>query len=109
MASMDSEVSKIGRVLLTSWMVFLWFILLPVIYFLPQSNCWYYSVKRYILEGFKGKIIPVASKRWRGYHVVYQDRDGQLWEYTLTKMPRHMPWWKLIIYRGTERKYRGKI
>ena len=93
----------------TLWMIFLWFLLLPIIAFIPHSNCWYYSVKRWILEGFRGKVIPVESRRWRGYHCVYQDADGVLWEYTLKRMPRFMPWWKLIVYRGVERRYRGKI
>ena len=52
--------------LTTLWMIFLWFLLLPIIAFIPHSNCWYYSVKRWILEGFKGKVIPVESRRWRG-------------------------------------------
>jgi|TARA_B100001540_G_scaffold302668_1_gene310428 hypothetical protein len=95
--------------IVTAWLIFLGIVMLPILPLIPYSNCWYYSFKRYILEGFKGKIIPVASRRWRGYHCVYQDAEGQLWEYTMKKMPRYMPWWRMFIYKGVERRYRGKI
>ena len=100
---------KIPRVLMTAWLFLLWFLLMPIVLLTPYSNCWYYAVKRLVFEGFVGKVVPIASKRWRGYHCVYQDVDGVMWEYTMKKIPRNLPWWKLIIYRGVERRYKGKI
>ena len=106
---MENEINMIGKKLVTTWMILLWVLLLPIIAFIPQSNCWYYAGKRWFLGGFRGKIVPVASRRWRGYHCVYEDEHGQLWEFTLHRMPKFVPWWKLILYRGIERKYRGKL
>ena len=95
--------------LVTLWILFLWIFLLPIVPFINKSNCWYYAICRWVAEGFKGKVVPVASVRWRVYHCVYVDADGVAWEYTLKKMPRFMPWWKLVLYDGIVRRYRGKI
>lgn len=96
--------------LITVWAIIVGAIMYPVILFIPNySNCWYYSLQRFVFEGFQGKVIPVASRRWRGYHCVYQDGDGELWEYTMEHMPRNLPWYRMLVYRGVVRKYRGKL
>tara|TARA_A100001035_G_scaffold280199_1_gene284597 strand:- start:7125 stop:7430 length:306 start_codon:yes stop_codon:yes gene_type:complete len=98
-----------GSKLMTLWMAFLWLVFLPIVPFISKSNCWYYSIWRWVSSGFKGKIVPVQSRRWRGYHCVYVDEHGIPWEYTMKKLPRFMPWWQFILYDGIVRRYRGKI
>lgn len=93
--------------IVTSWMIFLWTLLLPVAPFIKQSNCWYHVTKNRILWG--GKITVIKSKRWSGHHFVWTDRGGETWEYTVKKMPRFTPWWKLVLYSGVERKVRYKV
>ena len=54
-------------------------------------------------------ITVIKSKRWSGHHFVWTDRGGETWEYTVKKMPRFTPWWRLVLYSGVERKVRYKV
>lgn len=92
--------------LLTILMLFIWTLLLPIAPFIPHSNCWYFAMKKRILRG--GKVHLIRSKRWSGHHWFWQDKNGLFWEYTMTRMPKFTPFWKLIMYRGVERRFRGK-
>ena len=46
------------------------------------------------------------SKRWIGYHVVWIDKDGQKFEYTIPRMKRDTPWYKMLFYDGKVRPFR---
>jgi len=92
------------RKLVTAWMIFIWIIIAPVIAFTSYSNCWYYALMQKIKYG--GNMVPISSKRWSGHHWIWIDEDMQPWEYTLTKMPKFTPWYKLIVYKGVVRKFR---
>ena len=87
-------------------MIFLWILLLPIIPFINYSNCWYYAMWHKIRHN--AKIIPMPSKRWSGHHWIWIDSESQAWEYTLTKMPKFTPWYKLVLYKGVVRKFRGR-
>jgi|TARA_R100000005_G_C4915165_1_gene151033 hypothetical protein len=96
---------------ITTMQYIVWIILSPLAPLIWAEtgyyNCWYYCVYRKILFG--GKIHWLKSKRYNGYHWVYESENGEKWEYTLKKMPRFTPWYFLLFYRGVERKYRGKL
>ena len=80
----------------------------PIIqYFTGYYNCWYYCYYRKLTRG--GTVHWFQSKRYNGYHWVYQDNNGNAWEYTIPKMPKFTPWWDLLYYKGQERKFRGRI
>lgn len=79
--------------------------LAPIIkYVTGYYNCWYYCYYRLITQG--GKVHWLRSKRYNGFHWVYEDKNKKLWEYTLYSMPKFTPWWGLLYYKGVERKFR---
>ena len=91
----------------TSCMVVLWVLQLPIVIFLPKySNCWYYAVKNKLRYG--GKIFSLESKRWAGHHFMWLSPEHELWEYTYPDMPENTPWYKLLIYKGKIRKIPGR-
>ncbi len=89
----------------------IWILLLPLVPFIEAEtgyyNCWYYCMYRRLRYG--GKIHWLRSKRYNGFHWVYETNKGDKWEFTLKKMPRFTPWYFLLFYKGEERRFRGKL
>ena len=104
------RMKKYRSKLVTVWAIIVGAVAYPIVLLMPNySNCWYYSLQRFVFEGFCGRVVPIESRRWRGYHCIYVDHDGVPWEYTYEKMPRYLPWYKMLVYKGVVRKYRGKF
>ena len=39
----------------------------PIVLLMPNySNCWYYSLQRFVFEGFAGRVVPIESRRCKG-------------------------------------------
>jgi len=87
----------------------IWITLIPLapIIKIKYYNCWYYCYYRLIIRG--GNVHRFRSKRYNGFHWVYEDNNNQLWEYTIPNMPKFTPWWKLLFYKGVERRFRHKL
>lgn len=47
------------------------------------------------------------SKRWAGYHVIWVSPEGEAFEYTIPRMRRDTPWWKMLFYDGSVRRFRN--
>ena len=56
----------------------------PVRLFTKKNNCYFWTLEKLIAEGGRAKWYP--SKRWRGYHVIWIDKEGQGWEYTVPRL-----------------------
>lgn len=96
------------KYIITGWMIFLWIIIWPVPFLTKYSNCWYWSLWKKITCG--GRMISIPSKRWSGHHWVWEDHDGNQWEYTTKrKLPKFSPWWTLVVYEGYSRRFRKKL
>jgi len=95
---------QIVRVIFTFFLMAVFFWSWPVRLFTDKNNCYFWTLERLIVEGGSAKWYN--SKRWFGYHVIWVDQDGIAWEYTRPRMLRNTPWWKMIFYNGTVRKFR---
>lgn len=84
--------------------VFVW--MWPIRLFTNKSNCYFWTLEQLIFRGGRAEWHP--SRRWIGLHVVWIATDGTPWEYTLANLNRNTPWYKLLIYNGIVRRYRGK-
>ena len=59
------------------------------------------------MEGGRAKWYP--SNRWIGYHVIWLDKYGQGWEYTVPRMRKGTPWTRMLFYDGSVRKFRSRV
>ena len=94
-----------ARVIFTFFLMTVFFWSWPVRFFTTKNNCYFWTLERLIMEGGSAKWYP--SKRWRGYHVIWIDKQGQAWEYTIPKMARNTPWYHMLFYSGNVRKFRS--
>ena len=76
----------------------------PVRLVTKKSNCYFWTLENLIVNGGRAQWYP--SKRWIGYHVVWIDNDGQKFEYTIPRMKRDTPWYKMLFYDGKVRPFR---
>lgn len=76
----------------------------PVRLFTKKNNCYFWTLEQIITRGGSAEWYP--SKRWKGYHVVWISPDGQKLEYTIPRLARGTPWYKMLFYRGTVRRFR---
>lgn len=82
--------------------IFIWF--WPVRLFTNKSNCYFFVLEQWLMNG--GKAQWYQSKRWIGYHVIWVDRSGQKIEYTIPRLRRGTPWYKMLFYDGEVRRFR---
>ena len=83
-------------------LIFFW--VWPVRLFTEKNNCYFWTLEKIIKYGGRAEWYP--SKRWNGYHVVWVQPDGTQLEYTLPKMSRNTPWFKMLFYNGKIRKFK---
>jgi hypothetical protein len=92
------------RKAITAFLMFIFFWTWPVRFLTRKNNCYFWTLEQLIRHGGQAKWYP--SKRWAGYHVIWISPEGEEWEYTVPRMARNTPWWKLLYYDGTVRKFR---
>ena len=95
---------KLLRVTFTVTLMLIFFWTWPARLFTDKSNCYFWTLERLIIEG--GRARWYNSQRWFGHHVIWIDKEGQGWEYTIPRMRRNTPWWKMLYYAGTVRKFK---
>lgn len=95
---------RILRIAFTVTLMAIFFWSWPLRLFTDKNNCYFWTLERLISEG--GRARWYNSKRWFGHHVIWIDRDGQGWEYTVPRMSKGTPWYKMLFYNGTVRKFR---
>jgi len=93
-----------GRILFTGILMLIFFWSWPIRLFTNKNNCYFWTLERLITEG--GSIRWYESRRWRGYHVTWIDRNDQEWEYTFPRMARDTPWYSMLFYDGQVRKFK---
>ena len=72
-----------------------------------RSNCYIWCAYKRIRYG--GQIKAVRSLRWKGYHTIWIDPQGQAWEYTIPRL-KNKPWWYVpILYNGVVRRIKTSI
>ena len=98
---MDNITRKIFTLFL--FVVFFWS--WPVRLFTDKSNCYFWTLEQLIKH--RGRAEWYASKRWMGYHVVWVSPEGTKWEYTIPRMKRDTPWYKMLFYTGKVRPFRS--
>ena len=92
------------RIAFTSILMAIFFWTWPVRLFTKKNNCYFWTLERLIVRG--GRARWYNSKRWFGHHVIWIDKAGQGWEYTVPRMAKNTPWYKMLFYTGTVRKFR---
>ena len=100
MTYMEKYVRIVFTVILFSIFFWIW----PLRLFTNKNNCYFWTLERLIIEGGKAKWYN--SKRHFGYHVIWIDKEGNGWEYTISSMPRRMHFLQMIFYNGTIRKFK---
>lgn len=95
---------RIGRNIFTATLMAIFFWTWPVRLFTDKNNCYFWTLERLISRG--GRARWYNSKRWFGYHVIWIDDKGQGWEYTIPRMGKNTPWYKMLFYDGKVRKFR---
>jgi len=93
-----------GRLALTFFLMVVFFWSWPVRLFTKKNNCYFWTLEKLITEGGRAKWYP--SKRWAGYHVIWINPEGEAFEYTIPRMRRDTPWWKMLFYDGSVRRFR---
>jgi len=84
--------------------IFIW--VWPIRLFTNKNNCYYWTLEQIILKG--GRAEWYDAVRWAGHHIIWIAPDGTPWEYTPPKVYKNTPWYKLFLYNGEVRRYRGK-
>ena len=94
-----------ARLALTFFLMVIFFWSWPVSLFTKKNNCYFWTLENLITKG--GKAVWYPSKRWAGYHVIWVSPEGEAFEYTIPRMRRDTPWWKMLFYDGSVRRFRN--
>ena len=94
-----------ARLALTVFLMVIFFWSWPVRLFTKKNNCYFWTLEKLITEG--GKAVWYPSRRWAGYHVIWVSPEGEAYEYTIPRMRRDTPWWKMLFYDGSVRRFRN--
>ena len=92
------------RKLITLVLMLVFFWSWPYRLFTKKNNCYFWTLENIIRHGGRAEWYP--STRWVGYHVVWVRPDGEKLEYTIPRMKRDTPWYKMLFYQGKVRRFR---
>lgn len=94
-----------NRKVITFFLMAIFFWSWPIRLFTAKNNCYFWTLENLIRHGGSAEWYP--SKRWVGYHVVWVSPKGERLEYTIPRMARNTPWWKMLFYDGKVRKFKS--